>query len=500
MSEAMLNALDNQGNRALTENGAVSYATTKSEVLDFFAQGGAIRNLSEREQVAMFARAWNEDPQLALKAMFYFRDVRGGQGQRGAFRNQLAYLADVAPETVRKNLVNVPFYGRWDDVYCLDDTLVEGDAFELLKDQFNLDIAGAESKENISLLAKWLKSENASSAETKRLATKTRKALGWSSKRYRKALSALRAHLDVVERKISSGTWEQVEYSHVPSNAMMKYRNAFKKHDGNRYDNFIEAVNSGEAKLNASALYPHEIVGKLLGYNSGINAQVAQAMWSSLPDYIGEEENSIAVVDVSGSMSGTPMEVAIGLGIYLAERAKGVFKDRFITFSANPQMQKVAGNDIAAKVSGLKRAAWDMNTDIEKTFKLILDAAVTNKISQEDMITKLYIISDMEFDAATNGNGGWGSRSNSCSTPDKTLFQDIELKFRQAGYKMPNLVFWNVDARGQQFPMSMDERGFQMVSGYSPSIFKSLVGGEFVSAYDLMLEVLNSERYNAVEV
>lgn len=500
MSESMLNALENQGNRALTENGAVSYATTKSEVLDFFSQGGALRNCTAGEQISMFARAWNEDPLLALKAMFYFRDVRGGQGQRCAFRNQLNYLADVAPETVRKNLVNVPFYGRWDDVYSLDGTAVEGDAFELLVDQFKIDMTGADAKENISLLAKWMKSENASSDETKRLATKTRKALGWSSKRYRKALSALRAHLDVVERKISSGEWKAVEYSHVPSNAMMKYRNAFKKHDGNRFDNFIEAVNSGEEKINSSALYPHEIVGKLLGYSNTISPEVAQAMWDGLPDFIGEEENSIAVVDVSGSMSGTPMEVAIGLGIYLAEHAKGVFKDRFITFSGNPKLQKVEGSNIATKVQGLRRADWDMNTDIEKVFKLVLDAAVTNNIPQEEMIDKLYIISDMEFDAATDGNGGWGSRRTSTRTPDATLFQEIEKKFAVAGYKMPNLVFWNVDARNQQFPMSMDERGFQNVSGFSPSIFQSLVGGEFVSAYDLMLEVLNSERYNAIEV
>lgn len=498
MSESMLNALENQGNRTLTENGAVAYATTKSEVLDFFSQGGAIRNLSDAKQREMFARAWNENPELALKAMFYFRDVRGGQGQRGPFRNQLSYLADVAPETVRKNLANIPLYGRWDDVYALDGTEVEADAYTLLVEQLQEDMVGADNKESISLLAKWLKSENASSDETKRLATKTRKALGWSSKRYRKALSALRAHLDVVERKISSGEWEEVEYSHVPSNAMMKYRNAFRKHDEARFTGFIDKVNAGEAKINSSVLYPHEIVGKLLGWNNNISPTVAQAMWDNLPNYVSGEENAIAVVDVSGSMSGTPMEVAIALGIYLAERAEGVYKDRFITFSEKPELQKVEGKDIATKVNGLRTANWDMNTDMEAVFQLILDAAVTNKIPQSEMLDKLYIISDMEFDAATSG-GGWYS-STKRPAPDATLFQTIEKKFADAGYKMPNLVFWNVDARNQQFPMSMDDRGFQNVSGYSPSIFQSLMSGEFVSAYDLMLEVLNSERYASVQV
>ncbi len=500
MREVMLAALESQINRASTENGAVSCASTKSEVLDFFSQGGVLRNHTKKEQCSIFARAWNENPLLALKAMFYFRDVRGGQGQRNAFRNQLAYLADIAPETVRKNLTNIPFYGRWDDLYALDNTAVEDDAFTFLKDQLKIDMEKAEAQENISLLAKWMKSENASSIETKRLATKTRKSLGWSSKRYRKTLSSLRSYLDVVERKVTSGEWDSIEYSSVPSNAMMKYRNAFITHDAERFGNFILDVLSNDDSINSGTLYPHQIVGKL---DSGLSPQLAQAMWDGLPNYISDaEENSIAVVDVSGSMHGTPINVAISLGIYLAERVSGPFKNRFITFSESPELQKIDGDSLATKVDGMKKLKWGFSTDIEKVFNLILSTAITYNISQEEMIDKLYIISDMEFDDATNSSSlqdRWGESGNS-TAPDATLFQRIRTNFITHGYKMPNLVFWNVDARNQQFPMSMDERGFQNVSGFSPSIFKHLVGGEFVSAEDLMLEVLNSERYNAIEV
>jgi hypothetical protein len=494
MTENFLNALGDTSNRALTENGATAYATTKSAVLDFFGMGGAIRNRSAEDQQAMFARAWNENPELALKAMFYFRDVRGGQGQRNAFRNQLRFLANVAPNVVRNNLLNVPEYGRWDDMYALADTDLERDVFAIIRNQFNADL---NSEENVSLLGKWLKSTNASNEEARDLARKTRKALRMSEKRYRKALSFLRDRIGVVERTMEQQKWGDVDYSHVPSLAMVKYRNAFRNHDGDRFGSFIDAVNKGEAKINAGTLYPHDIVGRLLGFRSdSMRGDEAQALWNALPDYMPEGENAICVVDTSASMNGTPMEVAIALGLYAAERAKGPYKDHFITFSSKPQLQKVTGDSIKAKVDGLRRAHWEMNTDIEAVFDLILKTAVQNGLSQDEMVDKLYIISDMEFDAATT-NTGYSYRSNGGPTtaPDATLFQTIRAKFEAKGYQMPNLVFWNVDSRNDQFPMSMDERGFQAVSGFSPSIFEHLVGGEFISAYDIMLKVLNSDRY-----
>jgi hypothetical protein len=275
---------------------------------------------------------------------------------------------------------------------------------------------------------------------------------------------------------------------------MMKYRKAFDKHDHVRFEEFIGKVNTGEAKINSSVLYPHEIVGKVMDHQ--IDNSIAEAMWNNLPDWInGSDENSIAVVDTSGSMWGTPIQVAISLGLYMAERATGPYKDHFITFSANPELQSVRGDTLATRVRNMENASWNMNTNIEAVFDLILNTAIKHDISQDEMVKRLYIVSDMEFDAAT-GSGGY----NYVPTADETLFQTIRNKFAKAGYEMPALVFWNVNARNKQFPMKMDERGFVNVSGFSPSIFKTLMTGEFTTPYELMLGVLNSERYAPIQV
>lgn len=491
----MLNGLRAAGNTARTENGALVRRDTGSKVLDFFSKGGALRNTSASVAQNLFSDAWAENPELALKAMFYFRDVRGGQGQRGAFRNQLTWLANVAPETVRKNIGLIAEYGRWDDIYALVGTKVEADAFGVLTEQLQADMRAAVNDQPISLLAKWLKSENASSQTTKALARKTRKALGWNSKQYRKVLSTLRNKLDVVETKISAKEWEGIKYQAVPSQAMMKYRKAFRKNDEDRFARYMDAVTSGEAKINAATLYPYQIVERAFNHD---NAQELDALWNALPDYVaGSEENSIAVVDTSDSMSWhgtTPRDVAVSLGMYLAERAKGPYKDHFITFSQRPQLQRVIGNTIVDKARNLFQAAWDGNTNIEAVFDLILDIAVKNRLAPEDMIQKLYIISDMQFDQAT-GNG-W-SRDN----VNRGLFDTIRARYESAGYQLPQLVFWNVDARDNtNTPMSLDDRGFVNVSGFSPSIFKNLMDNKFLDAYGMMENVLQSDRYAALKV
>jgi hypothetical protein len=489
----MLNGLHDSTNVAMTENGATARRTTNSAVLDFFSHGGALRGAGASRAIPLFDSAWAENPELALKAMFYFRDVRGGQGQRQAFRDQLKYLVKLSPETVRKNLPLISEYGRWDDLYSLMDTPLESDVLALFKSQLTEDMKAAKEGANFSLLAKWLKSENASSKQTKLFARKTRKFMGMDSKTYRKLLSSLRAELDVVERKTSSNHWDEIAYSHVPSNAMMKYRKAFRKHDEVRFEDFIGKVNAGEEKVNMGVTYPYEIIHQIgVGYYSkgNISDAEANALWNALPNYVdGEPENAICVVDTSGSMHGTPIEVALSLGIYMAERASGPYKDHFITFSATPKLQKLEGTGIKQKVKNMNDAHWDMNTNIEAVFNLILNVAVKNELAQDEIVTKLYIISDMEFDNCT-GRG----RVN------ETLMQSIAAKYQAHGYEMPFLVFWNVDARNKQQPMSMDDRGFQNVSGFSPAIFKALMENQNLDAYGLMLQVLENERYAPLSV
>jgi len=486
----------NDDNLAFTENNAVAFASTGSKLLDFFSNGGALRSRTANDIAQVFERAYAEEPLLATKALFYFRDIRGGQGERNTFRTLLAYCAVNHPEALRPNLSLIAEYGRWDDLYSLVGTSLEDSIWPLIDVQLAEDI----NAERPSLLAKWLASENAHSKLTKALARKTRHALNMTSEHYRKTLSAIRRNIGLVEQKISRGEWQEIDYSKLPSKAGLQYRKAFFRHDEERYSHFLQAVKAGEAKMNAGTLYPYEIVEKTKAYNTwnsragvtGAEADALDAAWLSLPDYFdGNEHSGIVVADVSGSMSGRPMEVSISLAIYTAERSKGAYHNKFITFSQRPTLQTVTGEGIVEKVANLSRAHWQGNTNIEAVFQLILDTAVQNESPQSDLPTHLYIVSDMEFDGAYGATGGG---------VNERLFQTIGRRYAEAGYKMPFLVFWNVDSRNDQQPMSMDQRGFQMVSGCSPSIFKSLLSNKAVSAYDLMLEVLGADRYNAIRV
>lgn len=508
----------NDDNVAYTENGALAYKTTGSSLLDFFSNGGALRSRTATSITQVFDKAYAENPLLATKAMFYFRDVRGGQGERNTFRILLAHCAVNHPEAILPNLPIIAEYGRWDDLYSLIDTPLENDIWALI----DIQLAEDGISDNPSLLAKWLPSENTHAHKryarvrrlmhegtvsvddqnwyktcTPRYGRKTRKALNMSSKHYRVLLSHIRRNIGLVEQQISDGLWGEIQYDKIPSKAGLQYRKAFYHHDAERYSHFLEEVKAGTKTINAGTLYPYEIVEKTkaTGWHpsriSDNEAATLDAMWNALPDYFdGNETNGLVVADVSGSMSGRPMDVSISLAIYVAERNKGPFHNKFITFSRKPRLQTVSGGDIVSKVKNLSKAHWDMNTNIEAVFQVILDTAIDAESPQEDIPSHLYIVSDMEFDAAQ----GYNNRAN------ERLFQTIDKRFADAGYKMPFLVFWNVDSRNDQEPMKMDDRGFQMVSGCSPSIFKSLLSNKAVSAYDLMLAVLNQDRYTAIHI
>lgn len=492
----LLEAIKNENNVAHTWNGATVYKSTNSDLLDFFSHGGALRHADGSKAIDLFSRALAEDELSALRMAFYFRDVRGGQGQRQAFRDQIKWLANIRPELVRKNLKLIPEYGRWDDLYELVGTELEADMFAVIKEQLLEDMFNAGAENPVSIMAKWLKSENASSKVTKALGMKTRKALGMSSKEYRKVLSILRKAIDVTERKISANKWSDVEYQSVPSNAMMKYRKAFYRHDEDRYESFVNKVANGEAKVNAATLYPHEIVNKAIpSYFNDLNSTEIMALdnqWNALPDYVaGTEENAIAVVDVSGSMTcgrgnARPIDVAVALGLYMAERAEGPYKDHFITFSDRPELQKVKGKNISEKVHNMARADWSMSTNLESVFDLILDAAVKNNIPQSEMLDKLYIISDMQVNCIGDHSG--------------PFFDQMRKRYAKAGYELPLLVFWNVNAVADNQPMTIEEGGFVNVSGYSPSIFKNLMDGEIKEPVEFMMDVINSPRYEAITV
>ena len=488
---SFLDNLDNATNWKYTENGAVTHDHTKSKVLDMFAMGGSYRNRSDADCINLFINALEENEALAMKCLFYLRDVRGGQGERRFFRVCFKWLCDNNPEAAKRNLEYLSEYGRWDDlIYATAGTKLEDYALFLIKEQLVLDM---ESK-TPSLLAKWLPSENASSHKTRKMAIKVRTYLKMTHKEYRKALAELRKRINIVERLMSENRWDEIEFDKIPSKAGLIYKNAFSRRDilKEKYTHFIKDETT---KVNASVLYPYDVAHRAFNcydrdYNS-VDRMAIQKYWDALPDYYkGREENGLAIVDTSGSMSGQPLEVAVSLGAYIAERGHGPFANHFITFSSRPELIRFEGVDITDKFDRARRADWEMNTDLESVFKLLLRTAQKENTRPEDMPTRLYILSDMEFDGCLTDD--WYSHSSQNEV--ETLLEKIAREWKEAGYELPPVVFWNLNARQNNIP-AMGGR-FSYVSGFSPVMIEQILSG--VDGYDLMLMKLMSERYAVI--
>ena len=443
----MLEFLKREANKTYTENGSVTYRSTGRDCLDLFATIGALRRESEQEITARFLRAYAEDPDLAMKILFYGRDVRGGLGERRVFRILLRWLAVSKPESVVRNLPYVAEYGRWDDV-----------------------------------LGKWLPSVNASNDETIRAAKQIANAFGLSDRDYRKTLTKLRAQIRILENNLRERDYT-FDYSKQPSKAMFKYRKAFLRNDAERYGAFMQRVSTGEVKLNTGALYPYEIIEKAYHCDDAERLSL-DATWRALADYT-QDENALVVADGSGSMywGGKPMPAAVAqsLAIYFAEHNRGAFRNHFITFSMNPRLVEIKGRDIVDKARYCETFNECANTNIQKVFELVLNAAVRNRVPQKDLPSTLYIISDMEFDSCAAG-------------ASLTNFEYAAKLFRQAGYRLPNVVFWNVSSRNQQQPVTMNEQGVALVSGCSPRIFSMVMEGS-LDPFTFMLSVIDTERY-----
>lgn len=480
----MLNYLKQETNQTVTENGAATHITTESNCLDLFATIGALRRESDSEIVTRFVRAYSENRDIAVKLLFFARDIRGGLGERRVFKVILNWLANNEPATVRKNIVHVAEYGRYDDLLCLMGTTCEKEMLDALKAQFEADNAALKNGGEVSLLAKWLPSVNASGSETVLCAKKIARHFGMNDASYRKALVALRAHIRIIENNLREKDYS-FDYSKQPSKAMYKYRKAFIRNDGERYSRFLDKVATGEAKLHASTLMPYEIINPFFHRNvSDEERKTINTTWMSLEDF-GDTENALAVIDGSGSMYGgadpMPATVALSLGIYFAERNKGAFKNHFITFSETPQLVEIKGEDILDKVRYCHGFNEVANTNIQKVFELILNTAKKNSVPQDELPKKLYIISDMEFDYCAED-------------ASLTNFEYAKKLFAEAGYTLPEIVFWNVASRNRQQPVTRNEQGVALVSGCTPRLF-SMVASGTMNPYAFMLEVVESERY-----
>lgn len=466
-------------NYTTTDKGALTHKSTLNPVLDYYYQAPAMRG---RDTTPLFSLALATDQMLALRAMFYVRDIRGGGnvGERETFRQALRYLHTNRAALFTALIPLVPEYGRWDDLmeFVGDKSVVTYVAKQLQNDREAL-----RADQPISMLAKWMPSANTSSKETRALAYKWITALHMTPRDYRLTLSALRKRLNIVERAMSSGDWSSIDYSKVPSKASLIYRSAFGKRDTERYGAYLSAVEKGEAKINSGTLYPYELVGKYL--NGHALDRTIEAQWSALPNFAESEDNALVIADVSGSMRGRPLEVSISLAIYFAERNRGIFHDYFLTFSTTPELTRVIGNNLREKVNNLSRANWDMSTNVQAAFNLILKTAVANQLPEAEMPKTLFIISDMQFDSAVSGF---------------TNFQAMKVSYAVAGYTLPKLVFWNVNAsENKNAPVTELQEGVYLVAGSSAGVFKTVLTGKTTTPYDLMVESLMTPRYDPIE-
>lgn len=509
---SFLDGLRNEDNYVLTENNAVALKRLENDVYQMFAVGGGYRTRSDEDCILLFKNAYEEDKTLALKCLFYLRDCRGGQGIRRFFRVCYHWLASYDTDAARRNMPYITEYGRFDDLYCLVDTPLESEMFLYMNSCFAnaLEVLDHPTKENAKayFVFKWLKSENASSKETKRLANKTREAFCMTHREYRKLLSWGRNQVKVLERLMSDNSWEDIDFSKLPSKAGLQYRNAFERRSLIA-DKYKEFAMSKETKVNSDTLYPYEIVSKAAdgagnwsyGFKSLSDTEraILEKYWDNLPDYLGGKPcKMMCVVDTSGSMcredAAAPINVAISLGMYCAERIGEPFKNHYISFSERPQLIKIEGIDFVDKVRRIYSQNLCEDTNLEAVFDLLLKVAKRPETKVEDIPDTLVIISDMQINEAT---GSWRSWSAGVDEDNAQLTMDkIRVKWTKAGVKMPKLVYWNVDARGQA---NILDKGpdVSFVSGFSPVIFESVLTGK--TGWDLCLAKLNSQRYEVIK-
>lgn len=507
MGNSFVMGMQARNNETYTENGAFAYKSTNSFLLDLFGTIGALRTRSANEVERLFSAAFAEDGLLATKMAFYARNVRGGLGERTTSRVIWKYLAQVAPDTMRKNMEYVPYFGRWDDLYTFIGTPVESDMWDLVRAQYEADKAvydqwvatgKGERKGQMSLMAKWMKSTNSKNSGFAVLGQKTARALHMSDKAYRHAMAGLREYLNPVEVQMSQGNFDTIEYQGVTSRAMMLYRKAFSKRDADGFQKYMDSLVKGESKVNASTLYPYDIMEKY-GLNESYGGwgrgshlcfanpldTILEEQWKALPNYVEGENNVLVMADTSGSMSGRPLATSVGLAMYFAERNKGAFKDVFMTFSDEPKFITLKGKTLRDKVQSVE--AIVANTDIEKAFRRILEVSVANRVPVADMPKALVIISDMEFDSATYTRGG----KMDYYTIMKKMFEDM-------GYELPTVIFWNVNSRNDVFHVACDKPGVQLASGQSASTFKTIMANIGKGPYQAMVDTLNTEMYSMI--
>lgn len=501
-----------KSNITYSENGAIMYKSSGSALVDINFKISAMREMEEGQIVALFRKAYAENPRLAMRWLGYLMDIRNGQGER---RSSMVILKDMMNNGGAKMVSNIieliPEYGRWDMIYnFIGNPVTSATVKNLIKRQMAQDKANMKAGKSISLMAKWLKTATKAGTETRKLGLWTVHALGMTEKQYRQTLSSMRKYIDVVERKMSSNNWQAINYETVPSKANLNYNKAFFKHDEARRKSYLDALSKGEAKINSSVANPCEIVNKYTsqyyGWGPGCIKKVDEAlegMWKALPNLIPENSSMLVVADGSGSMTSrcagniSCLDVANAMAIYCADRAKGAYANKYITFSMTPKFVEFDEDwTLAKKLNEAYKHNECANTNLEAVFNLILQTAINNHSPQSDLPKNILIISDMQFDAMVNADSNRGFNR---SKVDVTFMNQIKKRFHRAGYECPNIIYWNCMGAGRNttFPITVDERGV-MVSGFSVNTLKMVMSGRTDPIYAI-LDVICTERYTPFE-
>lgn len=560
INDAFLKGMLQQGTMVQTENGAITYNTSDNSVLDLFGVVGALRTRTPDEITELVRKSYDTDPLLTMKTLFYARDVRGGLGERRTVNIALEFLVGYAPEAVRKNLELIAGYGRWDDLLNLVQyDVLKTDVVKIVSNQ----LAKDSYSETPSLLAKWMPSENSGLTAKKAIkrimkqldalgdndywkrselenrikklqhvkltpASKSKayvwqKHLGLTPKEYRQTLANLRKRINVLESKMTAQEWGTIDYSKIPSKAGLLYREAFLRNDKERYEAYLASLEEGTATVNSSTLFPYEIISKITNdkcrfeINNPQMIPLYNAMWENMADFSAEDfGDSLAVLDLSDSMTwennAQAMKTALSMGLFFAENNKGRFKNYVMPFSTDASITPIRGEGFVARVKNLlhdNQYSIGGSTNIKAVFEYILQVGVSEKLTQSQLPKRIVIISDMEFDSGISFEGRSEQVRHYMPNVKRipkdvqfaTLFNGMETLYKSYGYTLPSVVFWNAQSRNDNYPVKMNQKGLQLVSGYSTSILKALVSGkEELTAYDLMLDTLNTERYSNVTI
>lgn len=515
-----------ESNNTTTQNGMPTHESSLSHVLDLFYHIGGLRksnsDLSIQQVINevvngnivtpahdkckilidLFTKALAEDPERAMKTLFWARDVRGGAGERQIFKDVIYYLAVSQNKNyLLNNLELIPHYGRWDDLLMLVDTPLEEEAFALISRaitsaisvRVNIDNGLAEGyvfDEYRNMLstgmnaAKWMPRKG-------RIAAKLRKYMKLSPKQYRKILVSL---TDVVEQKMTNNKWKDIDFSKVPSLAAARYQNAFYRWQTRRYKKYLKQLQNNETTINAGAVYPYDVIKSIKNANNSTERQVAEQQWNSLPNLMKNcNDYILPLVDTSGSMtmdsvfgSITPLDIAVSLGLYISERNIGPFKDSFITFSKSPKLQYLKGS-VTDRLHQMQKVDWGFNTDIEAVFRLILKQAVENNVDSELMPNKILIISDMEFDMAAEDE-------------NLNFMGMVREMYEKFGYNLPQIIFWNLNSQNKGIPVQKNDAGVAMISGFSVAILKSIFEVDDLTPLNIMDQTIMSNRYEPVKI